>query len=63
MNKIKPQGSVKVTIEDGRLQTSLIKIEGWLAIDYNKYLAGYSLLDCLILSTDPKISNFPLPDQ
>jgi hypothetical protein len=60
--KIKPYGSVKVTIEDGALSTSLIKIEGWLSIDYNKYLAGHSLLECLILNADPAISNFPIPE-
>jgi hypothetical protein len=61
--KINPYGSVKVTIEDWKLSTSLIKIEGWLSIDYNKYLAGYSLLECLILNVDPTISNFPIPEQ
>jgi hypothetical protein len=61
--KIKPQGVIKVTIQDGRLQTANIAIEGWLSIDYNKYLAGYSLLDCLILGTDNNdVSNFPIPE-
>jgi hypothetical protein len=59
--KIQTNGSIKTTIIDGQLSTSRVEIEGWLAIDYNKYLAGYSLLECLILDDNSDVTNFPRP--
>jgi hypothetical protein len=61
-SKINPLASVKATIYDGKLQTSRVEIEGYLTIDYDKYVRGFSLLECLILSeTDSTIANFPEP--
>jgi hypothetical protein len=61
VDKIKTNGSVKVTVIDGQLSTSRVEIEGWLAIDYNKYLSGVNLLECLILDGEGLVTNFPTP--